>query len=121
MELADELLPSREGKTRIRIILASHPGDIEYCFTKLIDKWEQLEEDTTWQKLIDALRHTQRLTLASNIENSLLTNSIEGSTQHVQDGDSQHVAIVSPAQPLQADNQPIVEGMYVHIPVHVLF
>ena len=72
-QLAEALLPGdRKGKALIKIAKANHPNDIEACFTEFVEKWSQSEVESTWQKLINALRDTDKNALASEVEKSLL-------------------------------------------------
>ena len=70
-ELAQVLLPDGDGKTQIRIAIRNHPGDVKSCFTEFFNEWDEREVESTWQKLIDALRSTSKHALASEIENML--------------------------------------------------
>ena len=70
-ELAEVLLPG-VGMTEIRIIAQNHPHDIKSCFTEFFNVWNEQEVESTWQKLIDALRYTNKYSLASDIENNLI-------------------------------------------------
>ena len=70
-ELADILLPGGVGRREIRIAKKDHPNDIRSCFTDFFNKWDEQEVETTWQKLIDALRRTNKYTLARDIENHI--------------------------------------------------
>ena len=71
-ELATVLLPTdEEGKNEINTIFANHSGDLKSCFTKFFNEWGEREEESTWQKLIDALRSTNKRALAVEIENML--------------------------------------------------
>ena len=72
-ELAQVLLPGGVGKTQIRIMKENHPRDIQSCFTDFFNKWGEGEVESTWQKLIDALRSTGKYALASKIEKMLLS------------------------------------------------
>ena len=76
-ELADILLPGGVGRTEIRIAKSNHPNDIRSCFTDLFNKWGEREVESTWQKLIDALRHTKKHTLARGTENHILMSQQE--------------------------------------------
>ena len=72
-ELATVLLPTdEEGKNVINTIFADHSGDLKTCFTKFFNEWSQREVESTWQKLIDALKNTKKRELAVVIENMLL-------------------------------------------------
>ena len=70
-ELAEELLPGA-GTTEIGIIVQNHPGDIKSCFTDFFNVWNERDTESTWQKLIDALRYTNKYSLASDIEKMLI-------------------------------------------------
>ena len=74
-ELAAVLLPHGKGKTQIKIVKENHRGDIQSCFTTLFDVWSDRVE-ATWQKLIDALRYTDKVTLASDIEEALIVSEL---------------------------------------------
>ena len=74
-ELAGVLLPPGEGNTQIRIAKENHSGDIKSCFTTLFTVWSDRVE-ATWQKLIDALRYTGKLVLASDIEKALIVSEL---------------------------------------------
>ena len=69
-ELADVLLPDGVGKTQIGIIIQDRPNDVKYCFTKFFNEWSAREE-ATWQKLISALKYTNKHNLARDIEQML--------------------------------------------------
>ena len=71
-ELAEVLLPGGCGKTQITIIAQNYPHDIKSCFTEFFTEWAEREIEATWQKLIDALKDTNKCALASDIESSLL-------------------------------------------------
>ena len=71
-ELADVLLPGGCGKTQLTIIAQNYPHDIKSCFTEFFTEWAEREVEATWQKLIDALKDTNKCALASDIESSLL-------------------------------------------------
>ena len=103
-ELAEVLLPAGVGTTQINIIAENHHGDIKSCFTDLVNEWSQREVDATWQKLIDALKYTNKLALASDIENSL-------SETRLQEGANQQVVLATQLQQAEQMNQPIVEGI----------
>ena len=70
-ELAEELLPG-VGSTEIGIIIQDHPGDIKSCFTRFFKVWNDREVEPTWQKLIEALRYTNKYSLARDIESMLI-------------------------------------------------
>ena len=72
-ELATVLLSKdEEGKNVINTIFANrHPGDLRSCFINFFNEWRQREVESTWQKLIDALRSTNKRALAVEIENML--------------------------------------------------
>ena len=76
-DLAQVLLPGGEGKTQIGIIMANHPGDVKSCFTKFFNEWGDQDVDSTWQKLIDALKSTKKGTLASDIEKMLSSSQLQ--------------------------------------------
>ena len=71
-ELADVLLPGGYGKTQITIIAQNYPHDIKSCFTQFFTEWAEREVEATWQKLVDALKDTNKCALASYIESNLL-------------------------------------------------
>ena len=110
-ELAEVLLPGGVGTTQIKIITTNHPGDIKSCFTDLVNEWTQREIDATWQKLIDAVKDTNKLALANDIKNSLLkTRPVVVPTQ--QEEGNQQVVLATQLQQAEQMNQPSVEGMH---------
>ena len=113
-ELAEVLLPDGVGTTQIKIITANHPGDIKPCFTDLFNEWGQRVINPTWQKLIDALKDTNKHALANDIENSLIT-PVMLPTQLLQEGANKQV--ISAVQPQQARLiDQTVEG--IHLPLY---
>ena len=82
-ELAEVLLPG-VGTREIRIVMQNHPDDIQSCFTGFFDVWSEREVEPTWQKLIDALKYTNKNNLAIEIENMLILP--QPVHQHEQDG-----------------------------------
>ena len=69
-ELADILLPGGAGKTQIRII-AEDNRSIKACFTEFFNRWGERVVEATWQKLIDALLETNKVSLAKEIGEAL--------------------------------------------------
>ena len=69
-ELAETLLPGRGGN-KIKILNQNYPRDIQSCFNNFFQEWSQVEEEATWQKLIDSLINTEMPVLANTIKQSL--------------------------------------------------
>ena len=75
-ELAEVLLPGGVGIKQIRIAEQNHPRDVKACFAEFFNQWNE-QAVATWQKLIDALKYTNRHRLASDIENALLPYELD--------------------------------------------
>ena len=112
-ELAQVLLPGGAGKVQMNIIAQNHPGNIKSCFTDFFNEWSARELDATWQKLIDALRGTNKHALASDIENSLLTSPVMVTTVLPQNQADQQVISVAQAQQVEQmklSHEPTIKG-----------
>ena len=114
-ELAQVLLPGGSGKALINIKAENHPGNIKSCFTDFFNEWSERELEATWQKLIDALRGTNKHTLASDIENSLLTSPVMVTAVLPQNQADQQVISVPKVQQVEQmklSHEPTIAGMH---------
>ena len=72
-DIGVHLLPPTLVENRVlEVIAADHPHSIEDCCKAMFDKWLEIQKDTSWNQLIEALNAIELYSFASKLRKDII-------------------------------------------------
>ena len=75
-DLGVQLLQLQKYIDKLNVIKANYPNKVEKCCHEMFEYWLSVDGQASWNKLIDALEHSQQNATAAKIRQDILIGKI---------------------------------------------